>query len=191
VLGQVKFPKFTTRWLSQIIFTNGSVLRMSTTKSNDFLNRLVSIASSGTGILPVSFNYTYNSANQRTAVTNADSARWVYEYDSLGQVVSGKRYWSDGTPVAGQQFEYTFDDIGNRKTTAAGGDSSGANLRSATYSANNLNQYTSRGVPGYVNILGTANSNATVTINLQSTYRRGDYFRGELSVDNSSAALWF
>ena len=52
--------------------------------------------------------------------------------------------------------------IGNRKTTAAGGDSSGANLRSATYSANTLNQYTSRTVPGYVNLLGTANSNATV-----------------------------
>jgi hypothetical protein len=37
-------------------------------------------------------------------------------YDSLGQVISGKKYWADGTPVAGQQFEYTFDDIGNRLT---------------------------------------------------------------------------
>ena len=26
----------------------------------------------------------------------------------------GKRYWNDWTPVAGQQFEYGFDDIGNR-----------------------------------------------------------------------------
>lgn len=138
----------------------------------------------------MSFNYAYNSANQRTSVTNAESAYWVYQYDSLGQVISGKRYWSDGTPVAGQQFEYTFDDIGNRKTTASGGDSAGVNLRSATYSANNLNQYSSRTVPGYMNVLGTANSNATVTINLQSTYRKGDYFRGELSADNSSAALW-
>jgi hypothetical protein len=25
-------------------------------------------------------------------------------------VNSGKRYWSDGTPVAGQQFEYGFDE---------------------------------------------------------------------------------
>ena len=176
--------------VSQIVFTNGNVLRLTTTKSYDNLNRLTAISSSGTGILPVSFNYAYNNANQRTSVTNADSARWVYQYDALGQVVSGKQYWSDGTPVAGQQFEYTFDDIGNRKTTTSGGDSSGANLRSATYTANSLNQYSQRTVPGYVNILGTANSNATVTINLQSTYRRGDYFRGELSGDNSSAALW-
>ena len=31
--------------------------------------------------------------------------------DALGQVKSGKRYWSDGTAVAGQQFDYAFDDI--------------------------------------------------------------------------------
>src|SRR5437016_3874591 len=85
-------------------------------------------------------------------------------YDSLGQVISGKKYWSDGTAVAGQQFEYTFDDIGNRKATAIGGNNSGANLRTANYSANNLNQYTSRDVPGYENILGTANSNASVLV---------------------------
>jgi len=37
-----------------------------------------------------------------------------------GQVTSGKRYWQDGTPVAGQQFEYVADDIGNRTSTQAG-----------------------------------------------------------------------
>ena len=40
--------------------------------------------------------------------------RTKYEYDALGQVKCGKKYWADGTPVAGQQFEYAFDDIGNR-----------------------------------------------------------------------------
>lgn len=38
-----------------------------------------------------------------------DGSFWLYEYDSLGQVKSGKRYWSDWTPVAGQQFEYTHE----------------------------------------------------------------------------------
>jgi len=56
--------------------------------------------------------------------------------------------------VAGQQFEYTFDDIGNRLTAASGGDQGGANLRSQNYSANNLNQYTQRTVPPYV-LVGT------------------------------------
>ncbi len=106
-------------------------------------------------------------------------------------MTSGKKYWSDGTPVAGQQFEYGFDDIGNRKSTKSGGDQSGAGLRPASYSVNNLNQYTSRDVPGYVTVLGSANSNATVTVNLQRAYRYGNYFQDELGVNNSSSALWF
>ena len=43
---------------------------------------------------------------------------WIYQSDTLGQVTSGKRFWADGTPVAGQQFEYGFDDIGNRQSAA-------------------------------------------------------------------------
>jgi hypothetical protein len=45
-----------------------------------------------------------------------------WAYDSLGQVASGKGLWKDGTPVAGQQFEYAYDDIGNRKMAGRGGD---------------------------------------------------------------------
>lgn len=78
--------------------------------------------------------------NQRTRMLLADGSWWEYRYDALGQVVSGKRYWADGTPVAGQQFEYGFDDIGNRKSTAGGGDKDGSGLRTATYTANRLNQ---------------------------------------------------
>jgi len=115
---------------------------------------------------------------------------WVYEYDVLGQVKSGKRYWYGGTPVAGQQFEYEFDDIGNRTSTKAGGDANGANLRSASYTANALNQYTDRTVPGYVDIIGAALATNSVTVNGQAAYRKGEYFRKELSVDNSSEAVW-
>ena len=45
----------------------------------------------------------------------------IADYDTLGQVVSGKKYWSDGSPVTGQQFEYAFDDIGNRGSAKSGG----------------------------------------------------------------------
>ena len=45
---------------------------------------------------------------------------------------SGKKYWSDWTPVAGQQFEYSLDDIGNRVETRSGGDENGWNLRAAS-----------------------------------------------------------
>ncbi len=159
---------------------------MTTTKAYDYLDRLTSISSSSSSSFSSSFNYAYNSANQRTSVTNADKSRWAYGYDSLGQVTSGKKYWKDGTLVAGQQFEYTFDDIGNRTQTKSGGDASGANLRSASYSANSLNQYTSRGVPGYVDIFGVSFATNTVTVNGDSTYRKWEYFRNERQVDNSS-----
>jgi RHS repeat-associated protein len=128
-------------------------------------------------------------------LTHSCRSRWrkhqtKYQYDSLGQVTSGKKYWSDGTPVAGQQFTYNFDDIGNRQSTASGGDQTGSNLRPANYTVNNLNQIASRDVPGYVDVLGSANSNATVTVNLQRAYRYGGYFRDELAENNSSNSLW-
>jgi hypothetical protein len=43
-------------------------------------------------------------------------------HDNLGQVPSAKRSWQDGTPVAGQQFEYALNGTGNRKTAGRGGD---------------------------------------------------------------------
>ena len=175
--------------VSQIIFKQGTTTRMTTSKSYDYLNRLTSIGSVASGGTN-SFAYSYNSANQRTGVTNADSSKWVYGYDSLGQVTSGKKYWNDGTAVAGQQFGYTFDDIGNRTQTQAGGDQNGANLRTAYYTANNLNQYTSRTVPNAVDSIGLATNKATVTVNDHRAYRKGSYFWDQLGVTNSSAAVW-
>src|SRR5206468_4336619 len=41
-----------------------------------------------------------------------------------------------------------------------------------------------------VDVLGLELATNTVTVNSQSTYRHGEYFRKELPVDNSSAAKW-
>ena len=43
----------------------------------------------------------------------------------------------------------------------------------------------------YVDILGSATNTATVTVNNQATYRYGDYFRAELTADNTASAPWF
>jgi RHS repeat-associated protein len=176
--------------VSQIGFTNNGAWRMTTTKAYDSLNRLTEISSVPSGASAVSFAYDYDLANQRTIRREADGSYWRYEYDSLGQVRSGKKYWSDGTPVAGQQFEYAFDDIGNRTGTKAGGDENGVGLRSAAYSANNLNQYTGRDVPGAVDVMGIAFATNVVTVNGQGVYRKGEYFRKELSVNNAAAPVW-
>jgi YD repeat-containing protein len=176
--------------VEQITFKQNSTTRMTTSKQYDNLSRLTSISSVSSVSSVVSSSYQYNTANQRTAVTKADASYWLYAYDALGQVTSGKRYWSDGVPVEGQQFEYEFDDIGNRKTTKIGGDQNGQNLRTATYGPNLLNQYTNRTVPGYVEVQGSAATNATVTVNNQATYRKGEYFRKELSVFNLDNPVW-
>jgi RHS repeat-associated protein len=110
--------------------------------------------------------------------------------DSLDQVRSRRKYWPDQTPVAGQQFDYTFDTIGNRTSTKAGGDQNGANQRSASYGANSLNQYTSRTVPGYADILGVSFATNIVTVGGQTAYRKVEYFRHQLPVSNSSSAVW-
>jgi RHS repeat-associated protein len=104
--------------------------------------------------------------------------------------------YSAGNPaVAGQQFEFAFDTIGNRVTARTGGDLYAANLRQADYGANFLNQYTNRSIPGFVDVQGSAHSNATVSVwgdngSWSPTVRKGEYFRGELAVTNSSASVW-
>ena len=82
--------------------------------------------------------------------------------------------------MAGQQFDYAFDTIGNRTSTKAGGDQNGANLRSANYGANTLNQYTNRDVPAAFDVMGVGLATNTVTVNGQTAYRKGEYFRQQL-----------
>jgi len=75
------------------------------------VNRLTQISSSpaGSGQPAQTFNYSYNAANQRTKDKLADGSYWVYQYDALGQVTNGFKYFYDGTIVPGQQFSYAFD----------------------------------------------------------------------------------
>jgi len=176
--------------VQQIAFTNSGTQRMVTTKQHDYLNRMTSISSVPSAASVVSSSYDYNSANQRTLRREADGSYWRYAFDALGQVKSGKKYWSDGTPVAGQQFEYAFDTIGNRTGTKAGGDENGGSLRSATYAPDLLNRYSSRSVPGAVDVMGIAMATNAVTVNTAATYRKGEYFRKQLAVDNSTVPVW-
>jgi hypothetical protein len=108
----------------------------------------------------------------------------------LRQVRSGRKYWPDEAPVAGQQFQYTHDDIGNRTQAKAGGDQTGANLRTANYGANALNQYTNRDVPAAIDVMGLGFATNAVTVNNQPPYRKGEYFRAEVPVSNSSTSVW-
>ena len=165
---------------------------MTTTKQYDYLNRLTQISSapSGAGLLPYTYAYNYNPANQRTRNTFSDGSHWSYQYDWLGQVTNGGRYWSDGTLVAGQQYQYLFDTIGNRTKTWMGGDTNGANLRPAVYSVNSVNQIKQRDVPGTNDVIGAALAGTNVTVNGLTADRKAEYFHSAVGTNNASLPFW-
>ena len=94
---------------------------------------------------------------------------------------SGRKHRSDNSQVAGQQFDYRFDDLGNRDTT--GGRASAV----SDYTANRRNQYSTRTVPAYVDVLGLANPTTNVTVNGNIATRKGEYFHYALNVPNATA----
>ncbi len=163
---------------------------MKTTEQFDFLNRLTSINSTTNSVAVASFNYAYNSANQRLNVTNADSSYWSWQYDNLGQVTGGVKRWSDNSLVAGGQFGYAFDTIGNRTSAQFGGDQHGNGLLPATYTADLDNRYSQRTIPSAVDILGVATNAATVSVNNLPTLRHGTFYRAELGLNNSTSSVF-
>jgi len=82
-----------------VTFKQSSTTRMTTRREYDLLSRLrrVESLSTATNTLGLVFDYQYNQANQRRRIDNGDGTHWAIEYDDLGQVVGGKKYWPDGS----------------------------------------------------------------------------------------------
>jgi len=83
-----------------------------------------------------------------------------------------------------EQFDYAFDDIGNR--TATGGRASAV----STYTPNRLNQYSQRTVTSVVDVQGVANPTANVTLRViggttHTAARKGEYYHHALNVGNN------
>ena len=171
--------------LNTTTFTGGT----SFGRSYDSNGRLETITITPAADSARSYTYTYNNLNQRMRVTREDGSYWSYIYNDRGELVSGKKYWSDNSVVWGAQTEYNFDNIGNRKYARNGGNQLGS-LRESIYTANSLNQYTQRTVPGAIDVTGTANTGATVTVNDGATIRKGEYFYKELAIDNSTGPVY-
>jgi RHS repeat-associated protein len=119
-----------------------------------------------------------------------DGSYWSYGYDALGQLTASSKYFPDGTARLGQLFNYTFDTIGNRTLTQAGGNYPGTPLRVSSYTNNALNQIVSRGVPGAVDVMGLTLATNFVKVNGSNAYQNLDYFREQIAVNNTSASLW-
>jgi RHS repeat-associated protein len=176
----------TTGLLGDLTYSGGTTV----SRAYDAVGRLGSITTTPPAGGTQSYTYIYNGLDQRTRVTREDGSYKSYSYSDRGEVTSEKRFWSDNSPVAGQQFEYGFDNIGNRSSARSGGDPLGGGLRQSDYQANTLNQYTQRTVPGAYDVSGTANTAATVTVNTQTTTRKNDYFNQTQNVNNSAAPVY-
>ncbi|MCE9616133.1 MAG: hypothetical protein K8T26_17815 [Lentisphaerae bacterium] len=162
--------------------------------SRDFdgLDRLQDITTvTGTTVVHRSA-YAYNAADQRTRQTLADGSYWVYRYDDLGQVISGRKTFSDGVPVGGAQFEYAYDQIGNRTRAR---NVRGQGTQEQQYTANALNQYVARTVPGEVWVSGEADADAVVSARVDEsaparlTNRHHAYFWAAVPVDNTAGPV--
>ena len=184
--------------VSQVSFANSYMTVMTTAKQYDYVNRLTQISLSPSFEGPLlSFSYGYNSANQRTNDTLVDSCTGSMGMTPWGKWSRARSIGAMGRRSPGEQFQYQFDNIGNRQGTDAGGDDLGANLHHAVYTPDGggLNQYASRGVPGYVQTLGTASTNANVAVwaanqSYGQAVRKGTYFRAELAVNNAGSPQW-
>jgi RHS repeat-associated protein len=177
--------------IDQVQLKNESTVRLTRKTEYDKAGRLKSVViESGSPISVLgSYAYRYNSGSIPDKITWADGSYWSHQYDAQGHLRSSRRFWADGSIVAGQQFEYNHDDIGNRKSTGSGGDEWGGNLRWSNFTPNSKNQYDQRSVPGSVDVIGAANANAAVTVNNSRTARKAEYFRGEAVFDNETIAV--
>jgi RHS repeat-associated protein len=195
-LGYEQGSSRVVSWLYRDGVLATSPVVTTTTKSFDAIGRLRQVFNDAAlaGAYDDRYDVIYNAANQRARVDLLDGSSWVYGYDALGQVTSGKRYRVGGAnfadPLAGQQFEYTFDHIGNRLTAKMGGDAAGANLRQITYYRNLLNQYTSRTSLRAVDIMGFAPPASNVLVNtLAADARWGAYYQKLLTWPNGPQQL--
>ena len=179
--------------LSTITLRNGATTRLTTTRVYDRWARLQSqwaVANAAAMQPVVGSGYSYNAAGQRIRQDLGDATYWTYAYDTLGQLTGAQRRWTDGTLVAGQQYGYLYDDIGNRKESREGGGTNGAGLQTTTYTANLLNQYSGIGTPGVASVNGLANATNNVSVNGVGAIRQGEYWWRETTVNNASASVW-
>ena len=157
----------------------------------DANNQLIQVCNATPTNVISQFDYTYDAAGRRTAITKTGSAFGdlsgsvdSYTYNARSELTSARRT-KNGQPIPGFSEDFDYDPIGNRRSSATYNEKGEA--QTSTYEANNLNQYTSRTTPGYAAVRGEADPNATVTVNENPTFRLGSYYFGSDLFDNSSS----
>ena len=169
--------------VDHIAFARGGASVMTNQNTYDDLNRLTGKSSS------LDFDYQYNAASQRTKVTLMDGSYWLYGYDALGQLTSADKHFLDGTPCAGQQFNYGFDTIGNRTGDRLAGTRPGR-ICVRPLTRTTCSTKSSPGSAGLCGRDGADVSTNTVKVNGTNAYQKWEYFREQLGTNNGSAPQW-
>lgn len=164
------------------------------TRSYEPNRNLISAVTNRYGSTVISaFDYANDEIGRRTAISRSGTAfdtpvRDAYGYNARSEVTSSRRTlaYTPSQEVRGFSYDYAYDPIGNR-TSSTEYDHEDSALVSS-YTANALNQYSQRSVPGYAGVRGSATNNATVTVNGNTAWRLGKYFYGGDDVENSASA---
>jgi RHS repeat-associated protein len=178
--------------VGQISFRRAGTERFVTNRQYDALGRSGSVSHAAGGITlssQVSGPVDYDAMNRRQKRTDEKGDYWQYSYNLRGEIQSGDKHTSAGTLLAGWQFGFTYDAAGNRQSSSRGGDSTGANKRTAAYTPNAVNGYASRTIPGYFDVVGSSTPDAAVTVNGAATERQGASWRKETAVTNTSVPV--
>lgn len=121
----------TTRYFYDAVGNRDSVAYPNATYTKyryDNLNRLSYLKNQGPGGVISGYAYTLNAAGIRTGVTENDSSRVTYTYDSLYRLKSERR-----SGMHPDTISYTYDAVGNRLTHLRAG-------ITTTYAYNNRDQ---------------------------------------------------
>ena len=175
------------RLLSKTDALNGTI-QFNAIVERDFSlsGHLLKISSHAGGQLAIDAEYELDALGRRLKVTREGGGFWNYGYNDRSEVSSASRQFADATPMPMEQFQYTYDGIGNRLEAVAAG-------RVETYTPNELNQIVNHTHNGRLVVAGEADPEAAVAVQAQQAVkaqRKGNQFWAETVVDNAAGAVY-
>lgn len=178
--------------VTSVTLKDGGTTRLTSQRTYDLAGRLTEIKSlnaQSQGVFDAV--YAYNNLDQRTGVTREDGTQWAWGYNDRGEVTSGGKKFSDGTPQPFLQYGYSYDAIGNFLQRSAGVSPAhtSAYTPNTLNTLNTLNQYTTRTVPPYLSVTGEAAADANVVVQAKPATRKGSAFWREWNLDNTTGPV--
>jgi len=163
---------------TRVLDPAGRIIGMHTSAGPD--NSLTTLTATG---------YVVDELGRRTSARREDGSTWTYGYNDRSEVTAGSKRLAGMTITefaAGQKFNYSYDDIGNRLTAFSGGNDTGADQRETSYTTNALNQYYSIQNPRSLDVIvrspaatiGVTSAGNDVVLDNQATY---SYHRAEIT----------